>query len=121
MKYEHILTKEILENSYQELQSLKAVGRKFSVSADTIKDYMIFYNLNYKKQVKHTCNQTIEECMKFTEEDVIRSPYSGLFMHALEKHERSSAKAKVLAREEAKNVENAEFNAEFNEWHYGRY
>ena len=30
MKYEHILTKEILENSYQELQSLKAVGRKFS-------------------------------------------------------------------------------------------
>jgi hypothetical protein len=44
-----ILTKEILEQSYTELGSLRAVARKFNIDPSSIKKYMNYYNLELKK------------------------------------------------------------------------
>ena len=51
-----ILTKEVLEHSYAELGSLKAVARKFDVDPGSIKKYMILHNLDFKPQVRHDCD-----------------------------------------------------------------
>ena len=56
MKFVNILTKEALEESYQELNSLKAVGKKFNVDPGTIKKYMQFYGLNFKSQIRYSCD-----------------------------------------------------------------
>jgi hypothetical protein len=51
-----ILTKEILEQSYEELGSLKAVARKFGFDPASIKRYMTRYGLEFKPQVRHGCD-----------------------------------------------------------------
>jgi intein-encoded DNA endonuclease-like protein len=51
-----ILTKEVLEQSYAELGSLKAVARKFDLDPGSIKKYMIRCGLNFKPQVRHECD-----------------------------------------------------------------
>ena len=51
-----ILTKEILEQSYIELGSLKAVARKFDVDSGSIKKYMTIHGLDFKSQVRHGCD-----------------------------------------------------------------
>lgn len=51
-----ILTKEILEQSYIELGSLKAVARKFDVDSGSIKKYMIIHGLDFKPQIRHGCD-----------------------------------------------------------------
>jgi hypothetical protein len=51
-----ILTPEALEQSYTELGSLKAVARKFEVDPGSIKRYMIRYGLEFKPQVRHSCD-----------------------------------------------------------------
>lgn len=52
----NILTKEALEISYDELDSLSAVGRKFNVAGDTVKAYMDKFGLKYKPQVLYACD-----------------------------------------------------------------
>jgi hypothetical protein len=51
-----ILTKEVLEQNYAELGSLKAVARKFDVDSGSIKKYMIIHGLDFKPQVRHSCD-----------------------------------------------------------------
>ena len=51
-----ILTKEVLEQSYAELGSLKAVARKFDVDASSVKKYMTLHGLSFKAQVRHGCD-----------------------------------------------------------------
>lgn len=51
-----ILTKEVLEQNYAELGSLKAVARKFDVDSSSIKKYMILHGLDFKPQVRHGCD-----------------------------------------------------------------
>lgn len=51
-----ILTKDILEKSYQEEGSLKAVARKFAVDSGTIKRYMQNFGLEFKPQVRYNCD-----------------------------------------------------------------
>lgn len=51
-----ILTKEILEQSYAELGSLKAVARKFDVDSGSIKKYMTIHGLDFKPQVRYGCD-----------------------------------------------------------------
>ena len=51
-----ILTKEVLEQSYAELGSLKAVARKFNLDPGSIKKYMIRCGLEFKPQVRHNCD-----------------------------------------------------------------
>jgi hypothetical protein len=46
-----LLTKEILEQSYIECGSLKAVGRKRGVDCGTVKRYMRQNNLDFKQQI----------------------------------------------------------------------
>ena len=53
---DRILTKEILEQSYAELGSLKAVARKFDVDSGSIKKYMLRHGLDFKLQVKYDCD-----------------------------------------------------------------
>src|SRR5271155_3770844 len=51
-----ILTKEVLEQSYAELGSLKAVARKFNIDSGSVKKYMIRCGLEFKPQVRHDCD-----------------------------------------------------------------
>ena len=51
-----ILTKEVLEENYAKLGSLKAVARQFNVDSGSIKKYMIMYGLDFKPQVRHGCD-----------------------------------------------------------------
>lgn len=51
-----ILTKEVLEQNYAELGSLKAVARKFDVDPGSIKKYMTLHGLDFKPQVRHGCD-----------------------------------------------------------------
>jgi hypothetical protein len=51
-----ILTKEVLEQSYAELGSLKAVARKFNIDSGSVKRYMIRCGLEFKPQVRHNCD-----------------------------------------------------------------
>lgn len=46
-----IVSKEILEQAYTRLGSIKAVGRELKITADSIADYMNKFGLEYKKQV----------------------------------------------------------------------
>ena len=50
------LTKTILEEAYNRLGSLSACGREFDADAGTIKQYMIKFGLDYKKQVRYNCD-----------------------------------------------------------------
>lgn len=50
------LSKELLESLYSEHGSLKAVGRHLGIAGETVKNYMIKYGLEYKKQVRYNCN-----------------------------------------------------------------
>lgn len=50
------LTKEILEEAYDRLGSLKAVGREFEIAPDSVKQYMEKFGLGYKKQVRYNCD-----------------------------------------------------------------
>lgn len=60
--YEHLLTKEILLESYKELKTLKLVGKKFNVSGDCVKKYMNLHNISYIKKTKYECNEDFFEC-----------------------------------------------------------
>jgi hypothetical protein len=51
-----ILTKEVLEQSYAELGSLKAVARKFDLDPGSIKKYMIRCGLEFKPQIRYGCD-----------------------------------------------------------------
>lgn len=51
-----ILTKDILQQTYAELGSLKAVARKFYLDPGSIKKYMIRCGLDFKSQVRHNCD-----------------------------------------------------------------
>jgi len=51
-----ILTREVLEQSYAELGSLKAVARKFDVDSGSIKKYMTLHGLDFKPQIRHGCD-----------------------------------------------------------------
>ncbi len=51
-----ILTKEVLEKTYQDEGSLKAVARKFAVDSGTIKRYMEKFDLEFKPQIRYTCD-----------------------------------------------------------------
>lgn len=50
------LTKELLEQSYINLGSIKAVARKLSLSPGSIKKYMLQYDLKFKSQVRYNCD-----------------------------------------------------------------
>lgn len=52
-----ILTKEVLEASYAELKSLKAVARKFKIDPGTIKRYMIKYGLDFTAKIVYLCDE----------------------------------------------------------------
>ena len=51
-----ILTQEVLEQSYAELGSLKAVARKFDIDSGSVKKYMMRYGLEFKKQLIYNCD-----------------------------------------------------------------
>lgn len=51
-----ILTKEVLEQSYTDLGSLKAVARKFDIDASSVKKYMQRNGLTFRKQVIYNCD-----------------------------------------------------------------
>jgi len=53
-----LVSKEILQESYNRLKSLKAVGRELNITSDSIKDYMDKFGLEYKKQVIYNCNHS---------------------------------------------------------------
>jgi len=55
-KQDKLLTKELLEITYAELGSLKAVARKFDVDSGTVKRYMQQHSLEFKPQVRHDCD-----------------------------------------------------------------
>jgi len=57
-KIEH-LTKEMLEDSYNELKNLTAMGKKFGVSRVTIAYYMDAYGLKREIRSKFKCNELI--------------------------------------------------------------
>ncbi len=50
-KASSIVSKEILEDLYTKLGSLKAVGRELKIDSGTVKFYMEKFNIDYKKQV----------------------------------------------------------------------
>jgi hypothetical protein len=51
-----LLTKEVLQQSYDELKSFKAVARKFDLDPGSIKKYMLRYGLEFKPQIRYSCN-----------------------------------------------------------------
>jgi hypothetical protein len=51
-----VLTKDVLEQSYAELKSIQAVGRKFGVSGTCIKRYMNKFDIKYKTRIKYICD-----------------------------------------------------------------
>ena len=50
------ISKEDLQKAYQDLGSLNAVGEKFLVDSSTIKSKMIKYGLEFKPQIRYTCD-----------------------------------------------------------------
>lgn len=50
------ISKEILEESYNRLKSLKAVARELNIYADSVKLYMDKFNLNYDKKIFYKCD-----------------------------------------------------------------
>lgn len=55
----NILTKEVLEEAYGRLGTIKATGRELGVSYEAVKIYMNKFGLDYKKQVIHNSNHDI--------------------------------------------------------------
>ena len=51
-----LLSKEILEEAYNRLKSLKAIGRELNIGPDSIKIYMEKFGLKYKKQTIYNCD-----------------------------------------------------------------
>lgn len=54
-----ILTRDALEQAYTELESLKAVGRKFDVDSGSVKRYMQQYGLDFKTQIHYKCDDDL--------------------------------------------------------------
>lgn len=52
-----MVSKELLEDSYARLKTLKAVARELKITPDSVKLYMDKYNLNYNKKIAYTCDQ----------------------------------------------------------------
>lgn len=51
-----MVTKEILEEAYGRLGTLKAVGRELKIDPDSIKLYMEKFGLEYEKQIIYNCD-----------------------------------------------------------------
>lgn len=51
-----LVSKEILEEAYNRLGSLKSIGRELEITADSIADYMDKFGLDYKKKIIHSCD-----------------------------------------------------------------
>jgi hypothetical protein len=51
-----IVSKDILEEAYARLGSLKAVGRELKIDPDSVKNYMEKFGLEYNKQVIYNCD-----------------------------------------------------------------
>jgi hypothetical protein len=52
-----ILDKNQLQNDYNELKSVRKVGKKYGISRETVRKYIHLYNLNYIKPIKYNCNE----------------------------------------------------------------
>src|SRR5271155_1365426 len=51
-----LVSKELLEEAYGRLGTLKAVARELKLDPDSVKLYMEKFGLNYDKQIIHNCD-----------------------------------------------------------------
>jgi hypothetical protein len=51
-----LVSKDVLEEAYERLGTLKAVGRELKIDPDSVKLYMQKYDLDYDKQVIYNCD-----------------------------------------------------------------
>jgi hypothetical protein len=52
-----VVTKEILEEAYGRLGTLKAVGRELKIDPESVSRYMEKFDLNYQHQIIYNCDQ----------------------------------------------------------------
>src|SRR5258708_35308865 len=53
------LTKEQLTKDYNDLQSIRKIGKKYNLSHETIRKYIHLHGIKYNKLVKYNCNHTL--------------------------------------------------------------